>query len=547
MGSGFVARTTTRRRVLLCALLALVVGSTLLPQAARASATPNVVVAVADTGVNPYHEMYYRPQNTEHPCTWVAGFDDCSIPALNLSIGRHDNVTQALHADREVWDSVVEGQWYWIPKTNIIGAVCDRAWSDAQQPDAGATCIYDDHGPGTATTSSVLSESPEALLLVHEGGADAGSMWTAPVVPDIRTHAWGDAAPLPLHAADPVAPGDDACGDELEPETLYFVSAGNSAPMPAIADCYKSAPRFQIVGGAFPGKGHAQSWTTYDFASWFCRPTAAHDSTSGLPKTSCGTSFSAPTAAGTAAAALLRLRQHDSYTGRSTAKVVSTSVTQEEFVEALRNAASYTPGAKFPVPTAMVDSGGWYPLPEQAPWLVWGYGWLDSTLTGAVVDCALGRSCPGKTDDAEQYNRTRQEARAAARRDVAPALPEDDAGSGRDAGELRRTAVRIEPRGIHAGRMNAYGFSGDTLDRYLFNARAGQRFYVAVDVPLVCWALRKPNGRYLGGQCVTDPTAVEPTTAPVDGRYVLDLMPAVPARVDYRFSIGLDSPAAARR
>ena len=546
MGTGSVALTMTRRRGLLCALLSLVVGLSLLPDPARAAATPHVIVAVADTGVNPYHEAYYRPQNTAHPCTWVAGFDDCSIPALHLSIGKHDNVFQALHADRELWESVVEGQWYWIPKTNIIGAVCDRAWSDAQQPDAGSTCIYDNHGHGTGITSSVLSESPDALLLVHEGGTDAASMWTAPVVADIRTHSWDGSPPLPLHATDPVAPGDDACADELEPETLYFVSAGNNTPMPTIADCYKSAPRFQIVGGGFPGKGHVQSGTTYDFASWFCRPTAAHDGTKGFARNYCGTSFSAPTVAGTAAAALLRIRQQDGYTGRSTAQKVSSSVTQQQFLDALRNGATYTPQAKYHNPTDLLDAGGWYPLPEQAPWLVWGYGWIDSTVTNAVVACALGGNCPGQPAAAEQYNQIRQEARAATRRDLAPtAVPANDAGSGRDAGELRRTAVSVEPRMIYAARMDAYGYSGDNLDRYLFTARAGQQFYIAVDVPLVCWTLRNPSGRYLGGQCLTEPTALAPTTAPEDGRYVLDVVPILPAPVDYRFSIGLDAPPAA--
>src|SRR5687767_1640875 len=240
MGAGWVARTTTRRRGLLCALLALVIGGTLLPQAARAAASPHVVVAVADTGVNPYHEVYYRPENTAHPCTWVAGFDDCSIPALHLSIGRHEDVTQALHADREVWASVVPGQWYWIPKTNIIGAVCDQPHSSktdaAGQP--AVTCILDEDGHGTSTTSSVLSEAPDALLLVHEGDAGAEDLATAPVLPDIQSHSWSLPVPLPSHAAHPFVPGtNDMCNQWHDSETLYFVAAGNEAPFPTLADC----------------------------------------------------------------------------------------------------------------------------------------------------------------------------------------------------------------------------------------------------------------------------------------------------------------------
>jgi hypothetical protein len=86
-----------------------------------------------------------------------------------------------------VWDSVRVGQWYWIPGTKIIGAVCDseRGGGGTSQATRGpdATCILGDDAHGTATTSSVLREATEALQLVHDGNNTATHLATAPVVP----------------------------------------------------------------------------------------------------------------------------------------------------------------------------------------------------------------------------------------------------------------------------------------------------------------------------------------------------------------------------
>ena len=62
---------------------------------AGSAARPTVVVAVADSGVNPYHRAFYRPGNTEHPCTYVTGFTNCSLRALELSVGKYDDPAKA--------------------------------------------------------------------------------------------------------------------------------------------------------------------------------------------------------------------------------------------------------------------------------------------------------------------------------------------------------------------------------------------------------------------------------------------------------------------
>ena len=385
------------------------------PSGPSSTGPGHVVVAVADMGVNPYHEMYYRPGNTAHPCTWVEGFDDCSIPALELSIGEYDSVEQALAADRAVWASIQEHQWYWIPRTNIIGAVCQaRATPEPLLVAPGAECIFDEDGHGTQTTSSVLSEAPDALLLVHESpSSSALDLATAPVVPDIQSHSWGAAAPLPVHLVTPVV--DEVLGKKIvdrkpfDPETILFNAAGNFAPFPAVIDASKVDPDIQVVGGGYPGFWTPNSWSTYDFASWYCRPTAAPFSIREYTS-ECGTSFAAPTAAGTAAAALREIRRREGTNMRSTPLMVSETVSREKFIQALRAGATYDPEpGRFPNRPQPGDQ----PLVDGAEHLSWGYGWLDRTRVAAIVACAMDDVCPAKSAAAQQYNESRQQARAA--------------------------------------------------------------------------------------------------------------------------------------
>lgn len=489
------------------------------PTPSQLRTRPNVIVAIADTGINPYHEAFYRPQNTAHPCTWVTGFSDCSLPALRLTIGTKKSYSEAVAADRSVWASLEVGQWYWIPRTNIIGAVCSV--EQRSEPTGEDACILDLNGHGTATASSVLSEAPEALLLVDDANAGALDLDRPPVIPDVQSHSWAAATPLALHGAAPL-PGEhvDACpAARRRPEALFFLAAGNEAPFPTLLDCERTLHDVNVVGGAYPGYWNTGSWSVYDFASWHCRPTAVHDATKGTIQ-HCGTSLAAPTAAGAAAAALLKVRQHDRYHGRSTMKQVSRSVTRAQFDAALRSGASYSPKPKYPQPTdcktplsnciSAIGSGRPVPItPEMAPFL-WGYGWLDSTVVDAVVSCALRRTCPAKSAEGTKYNETRHELRDVQHRDAVSGSPQSDAESRRDAGDDRAHAVPIKPNKEYAGTVEPYVVGGDMEDWYTFRAVRGQRISVASDASIGgvaqpapghigCWALRGPNGALLHG------------------------------------------------
>lgn len=364
--------------------------------------SPQVVVAISDSGVNPYHELYYRPDLTEHPCTYVEGYD-CSVPALPLSIGQHATWQEAFEADRALWNSIEPHQWYWIPKTNIIGAVCQSTNT------GGPICILDDVEPhGTSTSSSVLMEAPETLLLIHEGDASADDLAAPPVIPDVQSHSWAPPVPLPLHAlVIPYETTDHCSLGWFFGETLFFLAAGNEALFPAPLDIQRFCPTAIVIGGGSEQAGQIGSWTIYDFVSWHCRPVAKTNSLSEYTE-DCGTSFSAPTAAGTAAAALLEIRRRENYTGRSTKDMVSGAVSREAFVNAMRYAATYSPKATYsPGPGAIAP----IPLVPGKEYLIWGWGFLDQQVIPVLVACALGEGCPEKSIDAVQWNEAREQVR----------------------------------------------------------------------------------------------------------------------------------------
>jgi hypothetical protein len=373
---------------------------------------PHVVVAIADSGINPYHAIYFRPNLTAHPCTYLVGYP-CDVPALNLSVGRYATWEEAFNADKRLWEGIQLHQWYWIPRTNIIAAVCTN-------PEGGgpgslvaeaSICILDDsEDHGTGTTSSMLMEAPDALLMFAESNAGADDLASPPILPDIQSHSWGPPAPLPLQALD-VATGDaETCATgHHDARTLFFQAAGNEFLFPAPADSSRFCPSSLVVGGGTSQEGEVGSWTLYDFASWYCRPGAKTKTLDETEPTYCGTSFAAPTAAGAAAEALYRIRLAEGYLGGNTLDHVAGNVTREAFLHALRWAATYHPQPTYS------DTSGYAPLPlvPGAEWLTWGWGFLDQQVVPTIVACATSGPCPEKDANAVAWNEARQQAREA--------------------------------------------------------------------------------------------------------------------------------------
>lgn len=371
---------------------------------------PRVVVGVSDTGINPYHSVYYRAERTAHPCTYVAGYTDCSIPALELSVGPDfGSFAERVARDRAVWSAVKPMTWYWIPRTTFIAVHCPEPYQgDATTTGTtfdSAICILDDtQTHGTQTTSSVLTEAPDALLVFNEGSGSA-FLSEAPVPIDIESNSWGSLAPLYGGLVNGPT-GQQLCHDSIDsPTSIKFRSAGNNGPVPNLGDCWRNGYRAYSVSGGYPDGTHGQlSGSMPDFASYWCRPTAVPDSVDAW-EDSCGTSFAAPTAAGTAAAFLLELRRHLDYDGGSSTTHVAPGVPHEAFMDALIRAATYDPEPRDGFPDGSVYGA----VTGATPWVWWGWGWLDSQVVPQAFACATGGPCPdNKSAEAWAFNDVRR-------------------------------------------------------------------------------------------------------------------------------------------
>ncbi|HLE47067.1 MAG TPA: PKD domain-containing protein [Candidatus Thermoplasmatota archaeon] len=141
---------------------------------------PFAVIAVVDTGINPYHEEFLAPEFTVHPSTFITGYPADSIE-LSLTLDAQ-SYQEAVAEDGPTWSSVRTGKLYWIPGTRIIGAY--SAGKD------GATAILDNGHPsgsreighGTMVASDAAGASigtcPTCLIVVVEAGDPVASYAT---------------------------------------------------------------------------------------------------------------------------------------------------------------------------------------------------------------------------------------------------------------------------------------------------------------------------------------------------------------------------------
>jgi hypothetical protein len=152
-------------------------------------ARPFVVIALTDTGINPYHQEFRAPEFTHHPSTFIEGYP--AAPAaldVSLDVADSSGYQAAVDADADLWGGVAGNRLYWIPGTRIIGAYSSIIDGDNR--------ILDDNGHGTGTSSVSAGRwygsNNNALIVMVEGLGDAPLNWamSQPWI-DIVTNSWG--------------------------------------------------------------------------------------------------------------------------------------------------------------------------------------------------------------------------------------------------------------------------------------------------------------------------------------------------------------------
>lgn len=315
--------------------------------------TGQAVVAVIDTGINPYH-LEFRddsPLALQHPSTYIDGYPT-DIPALELTLDA-GSYEEALEADCALWASVERGKLYWVPGTKIVGAASFQNASASCDSGTltGEVHILDNGGHGTMTASRATAESygacPECRVvaieytgsvnLINPAGSEDGPMDAIALAAehrdwiDLQSNSWGPIAPVydptglgGLLAANPEFVAEVERVSALQPA---FWASGNGAAFRGGALGHPTfltphaTPSAIMVGGH--DSGYVQTWPGFpphlvsdSCDSWAAHEDSIHESGDSVGG---GTSGATPYAAGQAARILSDARAllGDTSTGQS--------------------------------------------------------------------------------------------------------------------------------------------------------------------------------------------------------------------------------------
>jgi hypothetical protein len=392
-------------------------GEAQLDDPAKAAGKPRVVVAVIDSGVNPYHSFWYASEPGLPSPVYPEGTSPASVTPDTLrefgiendhilKLTRTGNPAEDYAADAEQWARVKPYEYYWFRGTNLIAMGRDTA---------GPLILgnSDSNVHGVSTTASVISANPEAIVVLIEADGSTESQdldtgeaydiaFADPAV-DMVSFSYSQALPTPQ-----VKALYDSFEAVVYGGKLFFSSASNDPWITPYNDT--SGPWWSIgISGSGEGRSsgasgevessngrQSKSGQLPDFVADFSHnlPTCRICQTETVR--SFGTSFSTPWAAGVASRVLLEARRQLGHAGgidkAGEAPVMvrgaRRDITNWELRRALEQAAYVATTAEWDPRSAQTD-GGTIPVNDEAPWLQVGWGELSVDPAKDVVPQAL--------------------------------------------------------------------------------------------------------------------------------------------------------------
>jgi hypothetical protein len=262
-----------------------------------------VVVAVIDSGVNPFHEFFDTGEQSSVTPDVLAefGIGEAEI----IDIPRTGDFFSDFDAVKEQFAAIKRGVPYWFRGTNVIGVSFQN--SRFLRPDGTAS----PHGIGTS--ASVLIANPEAVILAIEGINDESEAFafTHPAV-DLVSTSYGPpgSPPLGFHL-----------GSSFEGVVTngkhHFGAVDNS---PALSPFDSTGGPWWTIGVSGYEEGDTEgrqvvSGSLPDFVGDFTQTLPyCRSCTSGTRSVS-GTSFATPTNAGVFSTVLLAARRAAGHVG----------------------------------------------------------------------------------------------------------------------------------------------------------------------------------------------------------------------------------------
>lgn len=390
-------------------------GEALVDEPVKAAGKPRVVVAVIDSGINPYHSFFNEGRPGLESRVYPRGSPPSSVtPEVLAEFGIDEDHILALTrtgdpeadfaADADLWANVQPGEPYWFRGTNIIAIGRDVS---------GPLILPDDteDAHGVAVTAAVLAANPDAVIYFVEQESkettsnDVGSSaahaegFLHPAV-DIVSTSYGLIYSLP-----DAKPWYHTFESVVLLGKLHFSSAGNEPTLTSLRG--GSGPWWSIgVSGIYEYDGHHDEQSARDtLSSYF--PDFVADYQQSLPLcATCqvggdfealGTSVAAARAAGVASRVLLEARRQLGHSGgielvdglALMAAGRGISISNWQLRRALEQAA-FVPTMDGYDPTYWPIAPVGLPVNPVAPWLEVGWGELSADPNKHVVSAALG-------------------------------------------------------------------------------------------------------------------------------------------------------------
>lgn len=426
----------------------------------------DAVVAVIDTGINPYHKVFRdrSPRARKHPSTYLPGYPKKATP-LRLSLQKK-NYWAAVRKDCErVWSKVKPGKLYWFPGTKIVGAITflEPGSINCAAPKPEGAVLLDEDGHGTMTASRAAStdygacrqcrvvsvQFPTSINILSPSGSTAPAVaaieWAANNSKwiDAQSNSWGPFLPVweptgqaGLLTANPTLV---KAVEDVSSKHLAFWASGNGAlfRFGAVGHPTTLSPHFApsaiTVGGhdsgfvnTWPGfPAHVVSDSCDSWAAFHRKVGKSADTVGG------GTSAATPFAAGGAAKILLEARRildsrgtgvENGLVARGRKGIVEKGpiadgkLTMEEWKEVTFKTATRRPKGQFedgppcepglygPTPVRWTDVPDGYP-----EYLHIGYGAVDDAAAALAKKVLKGKmQLPDRPETDEFFARERQ-------------------------------------------------------------------------------------------------------------------------------------------